>query len=121
MKNADGNELIPEVGYGFVKFIAPGETESGIVVPDSAQHAEGRLVVVETSGAYVVDGMRQECAAKAGDRVWLNPHKERVQDPRGKWCEVMRPRLSPIRGMKDVFLFMLADVSHFERSAEVRH
>lgn len=118
MKTEQGTELHPEVGYGFVRFIPPGETEGGLVMPDSVQHAEGRLVIVETSGAYVVDGMRQECAAKVGDRVWLNPHKEKMRDPRGKWCDVLRPKLSPLRGIENHFLCMLADVTHFERDVQ---
>lgn len=120
MKLANGNELFPEVGYGFVQFIPPGETAGGLIMPDSAQHAEGMVIIVETSGAYVVDGMRQECAAKPGDRVWLNPHKVKTQI-HGKWVEVLQPKLSPIKGVENHFLCMLQDVTHYERSPETKH
>lgn len=114
MKTETG-DLKPEVGYAIVQFVPPGETAGGLVVPESAQHATGKLIVIETSGAYVVDGCRQEVSAQPGDRVWLNPHKHRQQDSRGKWVEFLRPRLSPIDGAENHFLCMLVDVTHYER------
>ena len=66
------DRIRPAFGYAIVQRLAPGMTQSGIHMPDTAQQ-EIRAIVIESSEGYIADGHKLDSPYRPGDRVVMGP------------------------------------------------